>query len=224
MRAVSCPEDRARPLARSRARRGDGPLPGLDQSATHQTGRPAAGRIGMAERAQIRRATGCMPGLGPGWRFRLLTRTGLDWTRKYPGHRRRRSRLLLPGQGGLPRRGSCAAFSPRWHHPPSALIQECIGQPANSDALVFFPVRSPPTLDGEAIQRALPLSDRKERFLSATYFRARVRRLQLHSDHQIGRGTGPSTTAPCALESGKGIVSKRGRMRPTRPGNRGPVA
>jgi ATP dependent DNA ligase domain len=128
---------------------------------------------------------------------RLLTRTGLDWTGKYPA--------IAAAVEALPARqayldGELCGVRPDGTTSFS-LIQNA-SDSGNSDALVFF-LFDLLHLDGEAIQ-ALHLRDRKERLqalLSETGS-------PLHySDHQIGRGQAFYDRA-CALKV-EGIVSKQ---------------
>jgi DNA ligase D-like protein (predicted ligase) len=139
---------------------------------------------------------------------RLLTRTGLDWTRKYSG--------IAAAVASLPAReayldGELCGVRPDGTTSFS-LIQNA-SDTGNSGALVFF-LFDLLHLDGEAIA-PMPLVERKER----------LRRLlsdagsPLHfSDHQIGRGRAFYDHA-CALKV-EGIVSKRVDA-PYTPGNRG---
>jgi bifunctional non-homologous end joining protein LigD len=128
---------------------------------------------------------------------RLLTRTGLDWTGKYPAIASAVEALpawqaYLDGELCGVRPDGTTSFS---------LIQNA-SDSGNSDALVFF-LFDLLHLDAEAVH-ALPLRDRKERlrdFLSGAG-------TPLHfSDHQIGRGQAFYDQA-CGLKV-EGIVSKR---------------
>jgi DNA ligase D-like protein (predicted ligase) len=139
---------------------------------------------------------------------RLLTRTGLDWTRKYPAIVAAIALLparqaYLDGELCGVRKDGTTSFS---------LIQNA-SDTGNSEALVFF-LFDLLHLDGEAIS-ARPLIDRKER-LGALLADARSP-LQFNDD-QIGRGRAFYEQA-CALNL-EGIVSKRGDA-PYAPGNRG---
>jgi DNA ligase D-like protein (predicted ligase) len=139
---------------------------------------------------------------------RLLTRTGLDWTHKYPAIASAVSSLparqaYLDGELCGVRPDGTTSFS---------LIQNA-SDTGNGDALVFclFDLLH---LDGETIS-AMPLKERKER-LRALLSHASAP-LQF-SDHQIGRGRAFYEHA-CALKL-EGIVSKRADA-PYAPGNRG---
>jgi bifunctional non-homologous end joining protein LigD len=112
-----------------------------------------------------------------GGAVRLLTRTGLDWTHKYPAIAAAVASLsagqaYLDGELCGVRPDGTTSFS---------LIQNA-SDPGNPEALVFF-LFDLLYLDGETTAR--PLKERKERLqmlLSAT-----SSPLQ-YSDHQIGRG------------------------------------
>jgi bifunctional non-homologous end joining protein LigD len=139
---------------------------------------------------------------------RLLTRTGLDWTHKYPA--------IAAATASLPARqayfdGELCGIRPDGTTSFS-LIQNASGT-GNSEALFFF-LFDLLHLDGEAIS-AQPLKERKDR-LRALLSKARPP-LQF-SDHQIGPGRAFSEHA-CGLKL-EGIVSKRGDA-PYAPGNRG---
>ena len=138
---------------------------------------------------------------------RLLTRTGLDWTHKYPA--------IAAAVAALPARqayldGELCGVRPDGTTSFS-LIQNA-SDTGNSEALVFF-LFDLLHLDGEAIA-PMPVTERKERLrmLSRTDS-------PLHfSDHQIGRGRAFHDHA-CTLKV-EGIVSKRIDA-PYAPGNRG---
>jgi ATP-dependent DNA ligase len=139
---------------------------------------------------------------------KLLTRTGLDWTPKYPPITVALSALpakqaYLDGELCGLRPDGRTAFS---------LIQAA-SDAGNADALVFF-LFDLLYLDGEVISGA-PLRERKERLrvlLSNT-----GTPLQ-YSDHQIGRG--PEFFARACELSLEGIISKRADA-PYCPGDRG---
>jgi bifunctional non-homologous end joining protein LigD len=139
---------------------------------------------------------------------RLLTRTGLDWTHKYPAIARAVASLparqaYLDGELCGVRPDGTTSFS---------LIQNA-SDTGNSEALVFF-LFDLLHLDGEAIA-PMPVTERKER-LRALLSAAGS---PLHfSDHQIGRGRASYDHA-CTLKV-EGIVSKRVDA-PYTPGNRG---
>jgi DNA ligase D-like protein (predicted ligase) len=140
--------------------------------------------------------------------IRLLTRTGLDWTHKYPA--------IASAVASLPARqayldGELCGVRPDGTTSFS-LIQNA-SDTGKGDALVFF-LFDLLHLDGETIG-AMPLKERKER-LHALLSRASAP-LQF-SDHQIGRGRAFYGHA-CALKL-EGIVSKRADAAYA-PGNRG---
>jgi ATP-dependent DNA ligase len=135
---------------------------------------------------------------------RLLTRTGLDWTHKYPAIAAAVASLparqaYLDGELCGVRSDGTTSFS---------LIQNA-SDTGNGDALVFF-LFDLLHLDGEALG-ARPLTERKERLRELLSGAGSP--LQF-SDHQIGRGRAFYEHA-CGLKL-EGIVSKRVR-RPTRP-------
>src|SRR5207302_131060 len=140
--------------------------------------------------------------------IRLLTRTGLDWTRKYP--------TIAAGVEALPARqayldGELCGVRPDGTTSFS-LIQNA-SDSGNSDALVFF-LFDLLHLDDEAIA-PMPVAERKER-LRALLSGAGS---PLHfSDHQTGRARDFYDHA-CTLKV-EGIVSKRVDA-PCAPGNRG---
>jgi len=138
----------------------------------------------------------------------LLTRTGLDWTSKYPAIAAAVAKLparqaYLDGELCGVRADGTTSFS---------LIQNA-SDTGNSEALVFF-LFDLLHLDGEAIA-PMPVTERKER-LRALMSGAGS---PLHfSDHEIGRGQAFYDRA-CALKV-EGIVSKRADA-PYAPDNRG---
>ena len=139
---------------------------------------------------------------------RLLTRTGLDWTHKYPA--------IGVAVASLPARqayldGELCGVRPDGTT-SFGLIQNA-SDTGNAEALVFF-LFDLLHLDGETIT-ARPLNERKER-LETLLSKANG---SLHySDHQIGHGLAFYDRA-CALKV-EGIVSKRVDA-PYTPGNRG---
>jgi DNA ligase D-like protein (predicted ligase) len=139
---------------------------------------------------------------------RLLTRTGLDWTSKYPAIAAALAKLparqtYLDGELCGVRPDGMTSFS---------LIQNA-SDTGNSGALVFF-LFDLLHLDGEAIA-PLPVTERKERLRALLSCSGSP----LHfSDHQIGRGRAFYDRA-CTLKV-EGIVSKRVDA-PYAPGNRG---
>jgi DNA ligase D-like protein (predicted ligase) len=139
---------------------------------------------------------------------RLLTRTGRDWTRKYPA--------IAAAVASLPARQVYLDGELCGVRPDGATSFSLIQNASDSgkgDALVFF-LFDLLHLDGEAVSLR-PLKERKERLqmlLAAT-----SPPLQ-YSDHQIDRGRAFYEHA-CALKV-EGIVSKRVDA-PYAPGNRG---
>jgi DNA ligase D-like protein (predicted ligase) len=139
---------------------------------------------------------------------RLLTRTGLDWTRKYLGVAAAIASLparhaYLDGELCGVRSDGTTSFS---------LIQNA-SDTGNSGALVFF-LFDLLHLNGETIG-ARPLLERNERLRDLL---SGAGSLLQFSDHQIGRGRDFYDRA-CALKV-EGIVSKRVDA-PYAPGNRG---
>jgi DNA ligase D-like protein (predicted ligase) len=139
---------------------------------------------------------------------RLLTRTGLDWTHKYPAIASALTSVparqaYLDGELCGVRSDGTTSFS---------LIQTA-SDAGNAKSLVFF-LFDLLHLDGEAIG-AKPLEIRKER-LRALLSQA-LSPLQ-YSDYQAGRGRDFYEHA-CALKL-EGIISKRADA-PYAPGNRG---
>src|SRR5271169_5355118 len=138
----------------------------------------------------------------------LLTRTGIDWTHKYPA--------IVAAVASLPARqayldGELCGLRPDGTTSFS-LIQNASDM-GNGDALVFF-LFDLLHLDGQAIG-PMPLQERKES-LRALLLDARSP-LQF-SDHQIGHGRAFYDHA-CGLKL-EGIVSKRADA-PYAPNNRG---
>jgi len=139
---------------------------------------------------------------------RMLTRTGLDWTHKYPA--------IAAAAASLPARqayldGELCGIRPDGTTSFS-LIQNA-WDTRSGEALVFF-LFDLLHLDGKAIA-PMPAAERKERLrvlLSGTGS------LLQYSDHQIGRGRAFYDHA-CALKV-EGIVSKRVDA-PYAPDNRG---
>jgi bifunctional non-homologous end joining protein LigD len=139
---------------------------------------------------------------------RLLTRTGLDWTRKYPP--------IAAAVSSLPARqayldGELCGLRPDGTTSFS-LIQNA-SDTGNGDALVFF-LFDLLHLNGEAIS-ARPLRERKERLRALL---SGVPSPLQFSDHQIGRGRAFYEQA-CGLKL-EGIISKQADA-PYAPGNRG---
>jgi bifunctional non-homologous end joining protein LigD len=139
---------------------------------------------------------------------RLLTRTGLDWTHKYPAiaaavSSLRAKQAYLDGELCGVRPDGTTSFS---------AIQNA-SDTGKSDALVFF-LFDLLYLDGETVG-SVPLIDRKARLQELL---ATVRPPLQYSDHQVGHGREFYCKA-CEL-SLEGIVSKRADA-PYAPGNRG---
>jgi ATP-dependent DNA ligase len=141
-------------------------------------------------------------------RAELLTRTGLDWTRKYPPVAAALS--VLPARQAYLDGEVCGV---RPDGKTSFSLIQAASDSGNADGLVFF-LFDLLYLDGEVISTAT-LHDRKER----------LRQLLLdvgtplqYSDHQIGRG--PEFYAKACELSLEGIISKRAEA-PYSPGNRG---
>jgi len=128
---------------------------------------------------------------------RLLTRTGLDWTHKYPAIAA--AVALLPARQAYLDGELCGV---RPDGTTSFSLIQNASDTANSDALVFF-LFDLLHLDGEAIA-PMPVTERKER-LRALLSDAGS---PLHfSDHQIGRGLAFYDHA--CTQKVEGIVSKR---------------
>src|SRR5215472_3270002 len=139
---------------------------------------------------------------------RLLTRTGLDWTHKYPA--------IAAAFASFPARqayvdGELCGVRPDGTTSFS-LIQNA-SDTGNAEALVFF-LFDLLHLDGETIT-ARPLAERKKRLREVL---SRASALLPFSDHQIGRRRAFYDHA-CALKV-EGIVSKR-LDASYAPGNRG---
>ena len=139
---------------------------------------------------------------------RLLTRTGLDWTRKYPPiaaalEKLPVGRAYLDGELCGVRPDGTTSFS---------MIQAA-SDSGNADALVFF-LFDLLFLDGEDLT-GLPLRERKARL--ATALSGLGSPLQ-YNDHQVGRG--PTFYAEACKLGLEGIVSKNAGA-PYVPGNRG---
>src|SRR6516225_5947580 len=128
---------------------------------------------------------------------RLLTRTGLDWTHKYPAIAAAVSSLAAR-QAYLD--GELCGIGPDGTTSFS-LIQNA-SDTRSGEALVFF-LFDLLHLDGEAIA-PMPVAERKERLRALL---SDTGSLLQYSDHQIGRGRAFYDHA-CALKV-EGIVSKR---------------
>lgn len=138
---------------------------------------------------------------------RLLTRTGLDWTRKYPAIASAVASLPPPG---LSRRGIVRGAARR--HDLLQPDPERVGHRQRRCAGYFlFDLLH---LDGEPVS-VRPLKERKERLRALL---SGVPSPLQFSDHQIGRGRAFYEQA-CSLKL-EGIISKQADA-PYAPGNRG---
>jgi ATP-dependent DNA ligase len=168
------PQDMARPLG-GRRRTEAMVAPALGQTATHQAGRPAA-RWDGPEWLHELKYDGYRMHARLDRAVRLLTRTGLDWTSKYPA--------IAAAVAKLPARqayldGELCGVRPDGTTSFSLILNA--SDTGNSDSLVFF-LFDLLHLDGEAIT-PMPLTEERLRALlsgagSPLHF----------SDHQIGRG------------------------------------
>ncbi len=141
-------------------------------------------------------------------RVLLLTRTGLDWTHKYP--RIATALSVLPATQAYLDGELCGVRS---DGKTSFSLIQTASDTGHADALVFF-LFDLLYLDGEAIS-AVPLRERKKR-LDALLSRADAP-LQ-YSDHQIGRG--PEFYAKACELAVEGIICKRADAAYS-PGDRG---
>jgi ATP-dependent DNA ligase len=195
------PEDRARPLARSRRAEATALPSWIKPQLTKLVDQPPDGSEWLHElkfdgyRMHARLDRGAV---------RLLTRTGLDWTHKYPATAAAVASLparqaYLDGELCGVRPDGTTSFS---------LIQNA-SDTGNGDALVFF-LFDLLYLDGEALG-ARPLQQRKERLRVLLSGQGSP----LHySDHQVGHGQAFYDHA-CALKW-KGS-SRSGSVRPIPP-------
>jgi DNA ligase D-like protein (predicted ligase) len=138
----------------------------------------------------------------------LLTRTGLDWTHKYP--------VIAAALSPLPAKqayldGELCGI--RSDGKTSFSMIQTASDSGNAAALVFY-LFDPLYLDGEVISAA-PLHDRKERLRSLL---SNAGAPLQYSDHQIGRG--PAFYARACELSLEGMISKRADA-PYAPGDRG---
>jgi len=139
---------------------------------------------------------------------RLLTRTGLDWTHKYPAVAA--AVALLPARQAYLDGELCGV---RPDGTTSFSLIQNASDTGNSGVLIFF-LFDLLHLDGEAIA-PMPVTKRKERLRALLWGGGSP----LHfSDHQIGRGRAFYDQA-CTLKV-EGVVSKRVDA-PYAPGNRG---
>jgi bifunctional non-homologous end joining protein LigD len=141
-------------------------------------------------------------------RVTLLTRTGLDWTHKYPTVAAALS-VLSAKQAYLD--GELCGL--RGDGKTSFSMIQAASDSGNADALVFF-LFDLLYLDGEVISAA-PLRERKNRL---QHLISNAGTPLQYSDHQIGRGSEFYAKA-CELAL-EGIISKRADA-PYSPGNRG---
>ena len=140
---------------------------------------------------------------------KLLTRTGLDWTRKYPAIGEAVSSL---GARQAYLDGELCGVGPDGI--TSFSMIQLASDAGNAAGLVFF-LFDLLHLDGEDLTPR-PLIERKERLAALL---SNVRPPLQYCDHQVGRGREFHKQA-CAM-SLEGIVSKRADA-PYTPGNRGP--
>jgi bifunctional non-homologous end joining protein LigD len=138
----------------------------------------------------------------------LLTRTGLDWTHKYPSIAAALS-VLPAKQAYLD--GELCGVTPDGK--TSFSLIQTASDSGNADALVFF-LFDLLYLDGEVISVA-PLRERKERLRDLL---SNAGAPLQYSDHQIGRG--PEFYARACELSLEGIICKRADA-PYLPGDRG---
>jgi len=139
---------------------------------------------------------------------RLLTRTGLDWTKKYP-RIAEALRSLPVSQAYLD--GELCGLRP--DGTTSFNMIQAASDSGNADALVFF-LFDLLHLDGEDIGER-PLANRKARLADA------LRGIELpllYTDHQAGLG--PAFYAEVCKRALEGVVSKRADA-PYAPGDRG---
>ena len=111
-------------------------------------------------------------------RAELLTRTGLDWTHKYPSIAQAVS--TLPARQAYPDGELCGV---RPDGKTSFSLLQAASDSGNVDPLVFF-LFDVVDLDGEVISTA-PLHERKERLRQLL---SNVGTPLQYSDHQIGQG------------------------------------
>ena len=182
------------------------PAAAMDTAAAHTAGRRGAGRRcliheikfdGYRMHARLDRGA-----------VKLLTRTGLDWTDKYPAIAAALSSL---GARQAYLDGELCGVGPDGI--TSFSMIQLASDSGNAAALVFF-LFDLLYVDGEDLT-ARPLIDRKTRLAALL---SNVSSPLQYCDHQIGRGREFHKQA-CAM-SLEGIVSKRADA-PYTPGNRG---
>jgi len=138
----------------------------------------------------------------------LLTRTGLDWARKYPPVAA--ALPVLPAKQAYLDGELCGV---RPDGKTSFSLIQAASDSGNADALVFF-LFDLLYLDGEVISAA-PLRERKERL---RHLLSNVGTPLQYSDHQVGRG--PEFYAKACELSLESIISKRADASYS-PGDRG---
>jgi DNA ligase D-like protein (predicted ligase) len=141
-------------------------------------------------------------------RIQLLTRTGLDWTHKYPSIAA--ALTVLPAKQAYLDGELCGV---RADGKTSFSMIQTASDSGNANALVFF-LFDLLYLDGEVISAA-PLRERKDRLRDLL---SNAGAPFQYSDHQIGRG--PEFYARSCELSLEGIISKRADA-PYSPANRG---
>jgi len=141
-------------------------------------------------------------------RVSLLTRTGLDWTHKYPSIAAALS--VLPSSQAYLDGELCGIRS---DGKTSFSIIQTASDSGNAAALVLF-LFDLLYVDGEAISDT-PLHERKERLRDLL---SNAGTPLQYSDHQIGRG--PEFYARACESSLEGIISKRADA-PYAPSDRG---
>lgn len=139
---------------------------------------------------------------------RLLTRTGLDWTKKYP--RIAEALRSVPASQAYVDGELCGL---RPDGTTSFSMIQAASDSGNADALVFF-LFDLLHLEGEDFVKR-PLADRKERL--AEVLRG-IELPLLYTDHQVGRG--PAFYAEVCKRGLEGVMSKRADA-PYVPGDRG---
>lgn len=144
-------------------------------------------------------------------RVRLLSRSGKDWTERFPSVAA--AVAALPADAAL-LDGEVAVVLPDGRTSFQALQHALSGEAAGTGALAYF-VFDLLHLDGQDVSR-LPLEQRKVRLRTLL---ARAPGLLRYSDHVVGHG--PAVLAEACRRGAEGIVSKR-LDQPYRPG-RGPA-
>jgi DNA ligase D-like protein (predicted ligase) len=196
-------------MAKSGINRSRGPSPGLPKWVKPQLSKvvdaPPQGPEWLHEikydgyRMHARLDRGCA---------QLLTRTGLDWARKYPPVAA--ALPVLPAKQAYLDGELCGV---RPDGKTSFSLIQAASDSGNADALVFF-LFDLLYLDGEVISAA-PLRERKERL---RHLLSNVGTPLQYSDHQVGRG--PEFYAKACELSLESIISKRADASYS-PGDRG---